>query len=58
MLILFWKINLGIIIILFIFSSGCFLFLKLFFKVYIILGNLSNVIINMENLDNYLIEKF
>lgn len=58
MLRLFWKIVLGIIIFLFIFISGCFLFLKLFFKVYIILGNLSNVIINIENLDNYLMEKF
>lgn len=58
MLRLFWKIVLGIIIFLFIFISGCFLFLKVFFIVYIILGNLSNVIINIENLDNYLMEKF
>ncbi|MDE5073303.1 MAG: DNA/RNA non-specific endonuclease [Trichodesmium sp. St5_bin8] len=57
MLILPRKINLGIIIILLTFSSGCSLFLKPSPKVHITLGNPSNATTNMDNSDNYLMEK-
>ena len=51
------KIVLGIIILLLTFTSGCSLFLKPSPKVHITLGNPSNATTNIENSDNYLMEK-